>query len=85
MPYIGSSRDLFDPHLNNLSKEIAHAGELNYCMTRLALGYVRFKGKKYLTFCVVIGTFVCAALEFYRRWVGPYEDEKIVENGDVSW
>jgi hypothetical protein len=25
----------------------------------------------------------CAKLEFYRRVVSPYEDEKIKENGDV--
>jgi len=31
----------------------------------------------------ILGAFKCAWSEFYRRKVAPYEDQKMVENGDV--
>jgi hypothetical protein len=31
----------------------------------------------------LIGMLECAKLELYRRSVANYEDEKILENGDV--
>jgi len=30
-----------------------------------------------------VGVLECAKLELYRRIAAPYEDEKIVETGDV--
>lgn len=32
----------------------------------------------------VLGTLRAVELEFYRRYVGPYEDLKIKENGDLK-
>jgi hypothetical protein len=59
-------------------------GELNYAITRLLLGYLKEKGTSYKTFNDILGALHAAGLEFYRRWVSPYEDKKIAENGDVA-
>ena len=45
--------------------------------------YIEQNGKCYQTFNDVTGALENAKLEIYRRMVAPYEDEKIVENGDV--
>ena len=37
----------------------------------------------YAVYNRAMGVFDCAAREFYRRVVAPYEDKKIMENGDV--
>jgi hypothetical protein len=60
-----------------------NAGELNYAVTNLVLGYIAQHGKNYQHINDVIGALEGAKLEFYRRLVGPYEDTKIAENGDV--
>lgn len=31
----------------------------------------------------IVGMLECCKLEFYRHLIGPYEDKKINENGDV--
>lgn len=86
MPYIKQSRrDKLDPLLDQLGEKIESEGELNYAFTRLALLFVRrLKGKSYMVLNTVIGAFESAKLEFYRRSVAPYEDDKRKENGDVE-
>jgi len=59
------------------------AGELNYCLTKYCLAYIKLKGKSYQSINDVVGALEGAKLEFYRRFAAPYEDEKIKENGDV--
>jgi len=39
--------------------------------------------KKYQTFNDILGALEGAKLEVYRRVVGPYENGKMSENGDV--
>jgi hypothetical protein len=58
-------------------------GELNYLITKLIDLYLQDKGLKYKNINEVIGVLECAKLELYRRIAGPYEDKKIVSNGDV--
>lgn len=58
------------------------AGELNYCFTRLIVDYY-FTHKGYQGINDIIGALEGAKLEFYRRVAVPYEDKKIIENGDV--
>lgn len=41
-------------------------------------------GRSYTVFNSIIGVFESAKLEFYRRRVASYEDEKIQENGAVD-
>ncbi|HKP04891.1 MAG TPA: hypothetical protein VJU77_16175 [Chthoniobacterales bacterium] len=60
------------------------AGELNFAISILVDEYLAAKGPiRYAHLNEVVGAIDCAKLELYRRVAGPYEDEKIVENGDV--
>jgi hypothetical protein len=58
-------------------------GELNFMITRLLIWYENDHGKSYGTMNDILGAVEAAKLEFYRRAVVPYEDEKIKQNGDV--
>ncbi len=58
-------------------------GDLNYQITKLCLQYLADKGLRYQHFNDIMGALEGAKLELYRRHVGPYEDIKIKENGDV--
>lgn len=59
-------------------------GELNYAITMLIKGYVCGEHPaSYTTFNEVVGAIESAKLEFYRRIVVPFEQGKMVENGDV--
>jgi hypothetical protein len=60
-----------------------NAGELNYIVTVLAHQYWRENGQNYQAFNDIIGALEGAKLELYRKRVAPYEDIKIIENGDV--
>jgi hypothetical protein len=40
-------------------------------------------GLSYQTINDIVGALEGAKLEFYRRVAVPYEDKKIIENGDV--
>ncbi len=85
MPYIiQPDRDRLDPKIKELADTInmeSRAGELNYTITKLLLA---LKGSgKYKDYNELVGALESAKLEFYRRAISPYEDEKIKENGDV--
>lgn len=57
---------------------------MNYLFTKLALDYVRSgRAFGYQAINDVLGAFEGAKQEFYRRFAAPYEDDKIMENGDV--
>ena len=60
---------------------IETVGELNFAITHLVNAFC--KGDSYIAFNEIIGVLESAKLEFYRRRVAPYEDQKIAENGDV--
>lgn len=62
--------------------EVQNAGELNYAFTVIALSYFKRVGR-YQAINDILGALQGAAMEFYRRVVGSYEDNKITENGDV--
>ena len=88
MPYIPpQDRYRFNLSLQLLSDEIVARGlsngDLNYLYTKLALMYLDRNGESYNTLSDVVKAFECAKLEFYRRYVAPYEDRKIMENGYV--
>ncbi|MBM3260989.1 hypothetical protein FJY93_01080 [Candidatus Kaiserbacteria bacterium] len=83
MPYIPQSdRTKFDDAITTLKPE--KAGELNYIISRLCADYIARMGKKYATLNEVMGVLTCAASEFYRRLIAPYEDEKIKSSGDIA-
>lgn len=84
MPYIDRKhRDTLDPHINDLSDDVRNMGDLNYIITRLCDNYLDEHGTRYLHINDLIGVLECAKLELYRRVAAPYEDTKIVSNGDV--
>ena len=62
----------------------AQPGELNYALSSIVDRYLSdCGGAKYGNYNDVIGVLECMKLELYRRFIGPYEDEKLVENGEV--
>lgn len=97
MPYIKSDkREEVNLQVNTLIDAVVKAsagdvhalpGILNYCITVListAYKHVTRKAKlSYADHNSAIGMLECAKMEFYRRQTAPYEDEKIIENGDV--
>ena len=88
MPYIKRcSRMDLDPFIQNLTALInAEAeedrdGMLNYIVTMLLRKV--YTPPKYYRYQKAIGLCESVKLEFYRRMVAEYEDEKIKENGDL--
>lgn len=59
-------------------------GELNYLLTEILMRHhSNYDPVSYSHFAELIGALEACKLELYRRIVAPYEDEKILENGDV--
>jgi len=87
VPYIPQEqRDVLDPFIRDLFLQIqlrpGVAGQCNYVVTQLLVAlFVR--SPSYASLNAAIGVLECAKLELYRRQVAPYEDTKIVENGDI--
>jgi len=85
MPYIKKSeRIFFDTHLNSIGPYTTSKGELNYCVTQLALHYIKDHGKTYTNISEAAAALVDAADEIKRRLLAPYENQKIEENGDLD-
>lgn len=62
------------------------SGELSFTITRVILDYLIGYGLTYQTINDILGALTGAQLEFYRRIVVPYEEQKCKVNGDVySW
>ena len=84
MPYIDKNRRyLVDPMQDERMGFAETSGELNYQLTCVLLEYIQHKGMSYQTVNDIIGALEGAKLEFYRRQVAKYEDQKIIDNGDV--
>jgi hypothetical protein len=85
MPYIVKHRrPAFDKLLKEIGPHTATPGELNYCITILVQEYVKAHGKSYTAMNDCIGVLDAAKMEFYRRVVSPYEDQKIEDNEDIE-
>jgi len=92
MPYITQKKKLeIEPGLSIASDGIETTGDLCFAIYWLMMSYGLYPpGKETvgpaMTFdsaSKAITACECAKLEFYRRYVAPYEDKKIEENGDV--
>lgn len=89
MPYINrEDRDTIACAVNELDSRIFTAGDLNFAITKLCLAYLKWiedarSTTGYAALNEVMGVFESSKLEFWRRVVVPYEDEKCAENGDV--
>lgn len=89
MPYILQTRreklDLaINDVLDGLEKINAGAGDYNYVITSLLLGFIELHGTRYEHFNTVHGILDCVGKEFYRRFTAPYEDQAKERNGDVT-
>lgn len=94
MPYIDeTSRKVLDRYIDDLSDVITNhseldndnvmtvLGDLNYCISRL-IGQV-MGNTSYAKVAMLTGVLENIKQEFYRRVAVPYEEEKIVVNGDI--
>lgn len=63
--------------------KIDNAGELQYAIAIMIKEYIKRKDNNYQTRNDIMGALAGAQMEFYRRHIIPYEDEKIEINGDV--
>lgn len=77
MPYIHKQ------FRESASKHPIGSGELNFKITTIILDYLDKSGHNYSVMNEIVGALENAKTEFYRRVVAPYEDGKIIENGDV--
>ncbi len=87
MPYIRKqSRKRYDRQIAELTrlllKDDAPAGEINYVFSRVLKGLFEAR-RSYTEANKLVGVLECVKLEIYRRSIVPYEDEKILENGDI--
>jgi len=80
MPYIDKLRAVDLDYGNEVPD---NAGDMNYMITTLCDEYLQRKGLRYEHLNAIIGALECAKLEMYRRLAAPYENQKILENGDV--
>lgn len=95
MPYIKKDRrKQYDSLIKKLAKKIAKlnvdgctlfCGDWNYTITKLLKETLKAEGcrKSYAQQNEIIGMLESCKLEWYRREVAPYEEEKIKQNGDV--
>ena len=85
MPYIKSEdRAKFENLVKDMClSKINTAGELNYLITRLVHSFLSQKSENYQSYNDAMGALTGANLELYRRFVAPYENDKITLNGDV--
>ena len=89
MPYIKPEmRESLDQSVQALATELANItdehsldGALNYTICRLTTMLYK---ERYFDFNRIMGVLECVKMEVYRRRAVPYEDQKIVENGDVE-
>jgi hypothetical protein len=88
MPYINKGQrpkidELINPlidHLKSLPIE-EQDGSINYAVTKVIK---HVYPQKYFHFNRALGVLTAISLELYRKIIGPYEDKKIAENGEVE-
>jgi hypothetical protein len=87
MPYIEKEdKKALDRSIAHLSTELRNGdfrGRLNYLISSIFSNMVQANGLSYRLINDYIGVLECAKLEAYRRIAVPYEDGKIVSNGDI--
>jgi hypothetical protein len=99
VPYIKpQQREKLASSIENLAKAVEEvvstqeeanvAGLLNYTITEFLIEVLEkdfIEKVNYHRHNEIIGMLESCKLEWYRRNVAPYEDEKIKQNGDVTW
>lgn len=69
-------------NLNNPNDIKNHLGRINYSFSRVLAGLM--EEPSYNKIAMITGVLENIKQEFYRRLASPYEDKKILENGDVK-
>lgn len=82
-------RASFDPDKTNYLREelsnedfLAIIGDINYTFSRILGGVMG--SISYSKIALITGVLENIKQEFYRRAASPYEDKKILENGDIK-
>jgi len=85
VPYIPPERrKIFDRVLEECARDIKSEGELNYCTYKLSCLVVQRTGESYANLSMCSSAMEHAKMEWYRRKLAPYEDEKIKQHGDIQ-
>lgn len=86
MPYIADNkkRKIFDENIERCITFCDSAGDLTYCFYKFMMLYVKRFGLSFSIWTHCISALESAKLEYYRRHMSKYEDEKIIDNGDVE-
>jgi hypothetical protein len=58
-----------------------HLGRINYAFSRVLSGLMQ--EPSYNKIAMITGVLENIKQEFYRRVASPYEDKKIIQNGDI--
>lgn len=83
MPYIkAADRAYFDQILEKVPENL-EAGEVAYLLWNVALKFLRQEDISYARLALVDGILDTVHSELKRRVIFPYEDTKIIENGDA--
>ncbi len=86
MPYIADykKRDIFDEHLEQTVIHCDNAGDLTYCFYKIMVLYIKRFGLSFGIWSNCVAALESSKLEFYRIYMSKYEDNKIIQNGDVK-
>jgi hypothetical protein len=68
--------------LNNPHDFSIYLGRINYCFSRILSGLM--EQPSYNKIAMITGVLENVKQEFYRRIAAPYEDIKIIQNGDIK-
>ena len=68
--------------LNNPHDFSIYLGRINYCFSRIVSGLMG--NPSYNKIAMITGVLENIKQEFYRRVAESYEDNKILENGDIK-
>ena len=84
MPYIkDEEKKKFTKFIDNLVTYINSKGDLNYVICELVGQYIIETGVSYTKMSEKIDAVHDAETELRRRLLNNYEDQKIIDNGDV--
>jgi Domain of unknown function (DUF6899) len=87
MPYIAQdNRKIYDSRLKDIVALVRSGsngpGDLNYCFSRIVWS-IFDAAPSYTAANTLLGVLEAVQKEFYRRKVVPYEDSKMIQNGDL--
>ena len=95
MPYINESARLeLDDCIDNMVECLTHGNDITNEEFTVLLGEINYSFSRILTksmgqtsyskIAMITGVLENIKQEFYRRIAEPYEDKKIIENGDIK-